>query len=1221
MLNRLNKWKTKAVAVFVTFLVAFSFVLMPMTAKAVSAGTPFGIAQWSNGSGKVQQGNALASYIFAGADQGSAGGYDVPLDDLRYVGNTKSGDDMYSYGIKSGMNDEAAENETTNHTARTIATLFDYGYVSDHTDDANISLDDGTIALMPTFVGLQLYNAAGGVVKALNDGLASINVVNIFGLEDNSNKGLGDVTNVGGDRVNMHPEGIVGNMIKSLLTDNGIDFTFIKAVMAVAFLIIIAIFVLVTMRATRNYKQGNSWEGSKHWGMRALTMAFATPLTILFTALLIKMTSGMIDISTNNLDSFTDGTIIDSLEFAGDTNYNLGYIGSGFSAGGYYEANDNYKPTNENIQALNKKLKEITEASGHQHVSAADKLTGYISGNSSFTVSDYTAWISSNRGGIAAQYIGENNTDGLASYTLKGMYGYYGNFWNTQLTDRPLSNIYAFSTRSGDDSYDGNKSSAGENKLVESEASEDAKKKMNNAYKITMPAFNKKTFYYYTEPTDKLGKVQNVSLGDVSTYLYAVNAPKSGSNEKSSMNNYVRTDIIDENSMTAQPWDGKQYDTNDVDENDPKSALIANNVARAYVNANAGLQNYNSTQSFSSQSMVFLLQSSYDHDTATLHYKGSTVAASKANENANVGANSYKYSRFVIPHHDGEDLAAKQATLNLTWLSAGWAAALGLLALITGPFLGSLFKAYKGWGKAQFTGNIFGLFDYFLFMFAVFGSLFMFALSTQFGVMVVSIFSGIIDVVNKNATGAASGVQKSISSLPLPFGIGRGLGTVAGGIIAIALMLILSAIIIAILTYPLITLDIGGERKKCNVVETMVTLPMALAATASTALSRYESMLYGKSSSSRGGTGMSGFGKSGRGLAGKAAGFAGKVALGLGGIGLAGAALAHGAGGSALGAAKEAYKHGGSAKDIVKNAAKGAVGGAQDVASKVLPTIGKETKSAIKGFNANGLGSVAPAVMHSLGGVKDSMLTAQEKMLKNDIDKDNGDTGNGLPNTSGIATQEGISADGANGALNGEGTPVDSLIGNQDSNAVDAASKAIDPIDNMANTQYNGLVDQYGQPLHSENQPTSNAPTYAPATQPEKIDDGLQKYRDRIEAKKMLKETNVGKAHRFVSFIAPNLTAKVHSKVIAANEHINRMEMEAEMKDQMLAKNKGQRLSKAQKMELKAKYKQLRTQTRKTIKQKSNASSSEDMRYLRKAVREGRWNSEYSGKRGTDFMK
>ena len=205
--------------------------------------------------------------------------------------------------------------------------------------------------------------------------------------------------------------------------------------------------------------------------------------------------------------------------------------------------------------------------------------------------------------------------------------------------------------------------------------------------------------------------------------------------------------------------------------------------------------------------------------------------------------------------------------------------------------------------------------------------------------------------------------------------------------------------------------------------------------------------------------------------------------------------------------------------------------------------------------------------------------------------------------------------------MNGEGTPVDSLIGNQDSNAVDAANKAIDPISNMANAQCGEFVDENGNLAYSENQPTSNVPAYTPVTKPEKVDDGLQKYRDRIEAKKMLKEQNVSKAHRFVSFIAPNLTAKVHSKVIAANEHINRMAMEAEMKDRMLTKNKGQRLSKAQKMELKAKRKQLRTETRKTIKQKSNASSSEDMRYLRKAVREGRWNSEYSGKRGTDFMK
>ena len=1217
MLNRLTKWKTKAVAVFVTFLVAFSFVLMPMTAKAEA------LYGWTNHSGAASQSNGLASFILSKSEQGAAGGQNVALDELKKLGNDENHAYDYSYGNKTVIDNDKGESEVGNHISRTIATLFDYGYLSPHDSSANVMSDDGTIAMMPTLVGLQLYKAAGGVVSALNDGIAAINVVNIFGLEDNSNKGLGNVTNVGGESVNMHPNGIIGDMIKGLLTDNGIDFTFIKAVMAVAFLIIVAIFVLVTMRATKNYKQGNSWEGSKHWGMRALTMAFATPLTILFTALLIEMTSGMIDISTNNLDSFTDGTIIDSLEFAGDTNLNLGYVGSGFAAGGYAEANDNYRPTIQNIQSMNKQLAVISKGAEKDHKSAADKLTGYIQGNESFTVDDYLSWISANKGGIAAQYLNGVDAGKTGDETMiQDVSGGYGkNIWNLDITPRPIKDVYAFSANTSDTNYAGEKD--GDKKLANRKDGNSIRKASEKAHDYTtlqIGGFSGNQFVYISEPTDKLGKVERVSLSDPQTYLYASNAAKSGSPEKTNTNNYRRSNHVTDNSMNVQPWDGKSYNVNEIKADDKNTSFIANNVARSYINANAGVTTSpNGTPSFSTQSTVFLLQSKYGD--STLKYKAASTAGTRASESANVGANSYKYSRYVIPHHDGEDLVAKQATLNLTWLSAGWAAALGLLALITGPFLGSLFKAYKGWGKAQFTGNIFGLFDYFLFMFAVFGSLFMFALSTQFGVMVVSIFSGIIDIVNKNGTGAARGVQQSLSKLPLPFGIGEGLGNVAGGIISIMLMIVLSLIIVAILTYPLITLDIGGERKKCNVVETMVTLPMALAATASTALSRYESMLYGKSSSSSGGTGMSGFGKSGRGLAGKAAGFAGKAALGLGGIGLAGAALAHGAGGSALGAAKEAYKHGGGAKDIAKNAIKGGIGGAQDVANKVLPTIGKETKNAIKGFNANGLGSVAPAVMHSLGGVKDSMLTAQEKMLKNDVDKDNGDTGNGLPNTSGIATQEGISADGANGALNGEGTPVDSLIGNQDSNAVDAASKAIDPIDNMANAQCGEFIDENGNLTYSENQPTSNAPAYAPATKPEKVDDGLQKYRDRIEAKKMLKEQNVSKAHRFVSFIAPNLTAKVHSKAIAANEHINRMAMEAEMKDRMLAKNKGQRLSREQKMELKAKRKQLRVQTRKTIKQKSNASSSEDMRYLRKAVREGRWNSEYSGKRGTDFMK
>lgn len=1218
MLNRLTKWKTKAVALFVTFLVAFSFVLIPMTAKADS------LYGWGKYAGAPSESNGLASFILGKSEQGAAGGQNVSLDELKKIANGSVGD--YSYGNNNAIKNDGAESERGNHITRTIATLFDYGYLSPHNSDASVMSDDGTIAMMPTLVGLQLYKAAGGVVSALNDGIAAINVVNIFGLKDNSNKGLGDVTNVGGESVNMHPNGIIGDMIKGLLTDNGIDFTFVKAIMAVAFIIIVAIFVLVTMRATKNYKNGNSWEGSKHWGMRALTIAFATPLTILFTALLIEMTSGMIDISTNNLDSFTDGTIIDSLEFAGDTNLNLGYVGSGFAAGGYAEANDNYRPTIQNIQSMNKQLAAISKGAEKDHKSAADKLVGYIQGNESFTVDDYLSWISANKGGIAAQYInGEDASKQGDNFYIKDCAtGGYGELWDSDIVARPLKEVYCFSSNNSDANDAGNKDGA--NKLVEAGQEKKGAEGTHDATELSMAGFKdgggNHHFTYFSEATDKLGKVETVSLSVPQTYLYASNAAKAGSPEKTNVNSHRRSNHTTENTMNAQPWDGKSYVAPTLKATDKNSVFIANNVARAYINANAGVTTSpNGTPSFSTQSTVFLLQSKYDNSGSTLKYKAASTAGTRASESANVGANSYKYSRYVIPHHDGEDLVAKQATLNLTWLSAGWAAALGLLALITGPFLGSLFKAYKGWGKAQFTGNIFGLFDYFLFMFAVFGSLFMFALSTQFGVMVVSIFSGLIDIVNKNGTGAARGVQQSLSKLPLPFGIGEGLGNVAGGIISIMLMIVLSVIIVAILTYPLIALDIGGERKKCNVVETMVTLPMALAATASTALSRYESMLYGKSSSSRGGTGMSGFGQSGRGLVGKAAGIAGKTALGLGGIGLAGAALAHSAGGSALGAAKEAYKHGGGAKDIAKNAIKGGIGGAQDVASKVLPTIGKETKNAIKGFNAQGFGSVAPAVMHSLGGVKDSMLTAQEKMLKGDVDKDNGDTGNGMPNTSGIATQEGISADGANGALNKEGTPVDSLIGNQDSNAVDAASKVVDPIGNMANAQCGEFVDDDGSLSYSENQPMSNAPAYAPATKPEKVDDGLQKYRDRIEAKKMLKEQNVGKAHRFASFIAPNLTAKVHSKAIAANEHINRMAMEAEMKDRMLVKNKGRRLSREQKMELKAKRKQLRIQTRKTIKQKSNASSSEDMRYLRKAVREGRWNSEYSGKRGTDFMK
>lgn len=1005
----------KGFAKVLTMLMLVLTMFMAPFAQVAHAAPLYG---WSNG-GAPSAANALATYIFATGTAGRASGGDVTMGALSRVNNIASdkGKLDYAYGVNNNMDPFADPdpNGGALKAANNIKTLYEHGYIQSFDNNEDVGAKQGTLALAPAALGASVFAMAFGLVQSVQQSIVNINPVNVFGLTDDSTSGVaGGITpQYGAD------DGIFGGTVKKLFADAGVDANLIRAFAGLALTIMIALFVMALISGLRNVSQGKSaFSKAGQLGLRVLTILFATPFAVVLISGLSTLSGNTFQAAYQSLGTINDDLIVDSLQYAGLTNYDVSLLPNG-GAGG-----------SKDVAALNEALSKKAGGSNPNDI-GIEKLVGYVSGNQTFTVKDYLAYL----GDTTNSAVGRNRSfvSGMQNQILG-----YGAHYSSTLADRPLNEVYDFSQNGADSNDEGNKdvknrvAPFGKAKISDGENGDGSKK----VYIETTSDGEKTEFI--SLPSDKLGSVTSVSLDNPRTYLYAANAAKDGSNEELNANSYVWGGKSEQGSMAVHPWDGSKLTKFDSDKDEP---FVANMVARAYINANAGDNGNN----FTNQSMVFLLQSKANFndkkELVSLTYKAANNGGTPGSESASTGTNTSKFARYVIPRANKDDqsyLVGAYAKLNVTWVAAGWAALLGLLSLVTGVLISSIVKVFKGYIRAQFTGDFFGLLDMAIYLVGTTGSFMMFAISVILGSIIVSFFTSFIAILTTGITGAASGVQSSVANIPFLSWAANGVSTIMTTI----LMGFLSLISVAILTYPIMKISVGGgESRTCNIVDLMITIPLSVAAMISDWLNAKKALFYGSDS------GMPKMGESALGgglkkdsVLGKVVGGAttGAVA-GLTGAAVLGRGLARAGVSSTkdgITAARDAHKSGsslGEAFSIGKSTA-------ASVGASLAVSSAKHAVDTAKNFKPSG-GNIAGSAFKHFKDVSSEMkvndrLNALKKAYNN-FEFTGGDGINNSENAAEVALESGMGGLGANGALNAPTVPLDAVV---DGGAVTQAS-------------------------------------------------------------------------------------------------------------------------------------------------------------------------------------
>ena len=1010
---------------FAKILTMFMLVLTMFMAPFAQVAHAAPLYGWSNG-GSPSAANALAAYILGNGVAGRSSGARVSFDGLAKLNNiaASGGGSDYAYGVNNNINplaDISSKNDyqgadpNAAQAARNIRTLYEHGYIQAFDNGEDVGAKQGTLALAPAALGASVFAMAFGLVQSVQQSIVNINPVNVFGLTDDSTSGVagGMTPQYGAD------DGIFGGTVKKLFADAGVDANLIRAFAGLALTIMIALFVMALISGLRNVSQGKSaFSKAGQLGLRVLTILFATPFAVVLISGLSTLSGNTFQAAYQSLGTINDDLIVDSLQYAGLTNYDVSLLPNGGNGG----ASD--------VSKLNETLSKKAGGTNPNDI-GIEKLVGYVSGNQTFTVNDYLSYLSDASNDAVGRKTGFMS--GI-KYQILG----YGAHYNSTLADVPLDQIYDFSQNGTDSNDEGNKDvksrlgADGKAKVSDDENGDGSKK----IYMHTTSGADQTVFY--SLPSDKLGSVTSVSLDNPRTYLYAANAAKDGSNEELNANSYVWGGKSEQGSMAVHPWDGSKLTKLDSDKDEP---FVANMVARAYVNANAGDNGNN----FTNQSMVFLLQSKPEfndkHEAVSMMYKAANTGGTPGSESASTGTNTYKFARYVIPRADPKDqsyLVGAYAKLNVTWVAAGWAALLGLLSLVTGVLISSIVKVFKGYIRAQFTGDFFGLLDMSIYLVGTTGSFMMFAISVILGSIVVSFFTSFIAILTTGITGAASGVQSAVGGIPIFGWVANGVSTIMTTI----LMAFLSLISVAILTYPIMKISVGGgESRTCNIVDLMITIPLSVAAMISDWLNAKKALFYGSDS------GMPKMGESALGgglqkdsMLGKVVGGAttGAVA-GLTGAAVLGRGLAH-AGGSSIKdgvtAARDAHKSGSSlgealsigrstAASVGASLAASSLGHAVDTAKNFKPTGGNIAGSAFKHLKDTSAEMKGNDRVNAL------------KKAYNNFEFVGGDGINNSENAAEVALESSMEGLGANGALNAPSVPLDAVV---DGGAVTQAS-------------------------------------------------------------------------------------------------------------------------------------------------------------------------------------
>lgn len=728
--------------------------------------------------------------------------------------------DADTYGQMASPDERAPDTNPGTSLAKYIAGLYEFDWLvtidnsgKSYSPVGETFNGDATIAslgLSAGVFGAKVYDMAVRVITWLADGFKTINLPTLLGLTD-----TGDADNW------------LTNTTRKVLDSMGLTKASVAAIQFLLMVVIGGAFLLVLMASMRQPER-RSYNDSrvKSLGLRVVMVVIAVPFISIFTGVINNLTDPIAKDSYNDAANINASYVVDTLNWAAVTNLSLSDAGYGSPSS---EASwESYKPSSAAVGNLMDSVDARGVATGllpeaEANRSATDLIEALRSGERA----DVNAYLSAIGSGQSYAFSGglqsARTQIAAASVPRRGAVITSANHKN-MVNDNTAVMIapYFLSDRATDDKLaggtTGGNSDTGDTGDTGNTGDTGAADPVTGAQDAG--AHSKNTFF----GADNLfGKDYECNTGAMScaavkwntpdTYIYGADTPSYNSR---SYRNYTG-EIHDQNVQSNDPGNGEPSED---------GVLEANAVSIAMMNRYAGISNVHGVPSLSTQSVAFLLQSTYDN--GTLRYNGVNTAAEGALGAKNNGAHGTTFLRYTMPNTGKADLLGKISALAIVWLTSGIIAVVALFALFRAPLLIALLNMFRGLFSSM-TGKISGVLVYCSYYLAL-RTAFMFVgaaitLGAYIATWLVNL-TGIDSTIGDTAN-AVRGDQNSQGI------VGQATDQVreafAGAATSLATVFV-CLLLCAILCWPIFTVPSHkGQVRKLSLISAIVILPFLLA--------------------------------------------------------------------------------------------------------------------------------------------------------------------------------------------------------------------------------------------------------------------------------------------------------------------------------------------------------------------------------------------------------
>ena len=731
--------------------------------------------------------------------------------------------DAETYGQMASPDERAAVTDAGSALGKYITGLYDYDWLVTIDNEGNSSSPVGftfsgdtnatKLGLGMGVVGAKIYEMSIGVITWLSDAFKTINLPTLLGLTD-----TGDADNW------------LTNTTRSVLDSMGLTKASVKAIQFLLMVVIGSAFLLVLMASMRAPERRAYKESRvKALGMRVVVIVIAIPFISIFTGVINNLTEPGATETYSDAANINSSYVVDTMNWAAVTNLSLS--DAGYGAPTDQSSGEAYTPTPESVEKLMDAVDARGLSTGLLPQEEADRdATDLLEALSSGERTNVNAYLSALSRGQSYSFSGglqsARSQIAAASVPRRGEVITSANHRNMEkdragrmiapyfLSDRATDSEEAGGEQSDSDtSGDSGDQSTGD---APAQGAGDA----GAHSKDTLFGSNELSGKKYQCNTGAMSCAA-VKWNTPSTYIYGADTPSYNSR---SYRNFTG-EIHDQNVQSNDPGSGEPSED---------GVLEANAVSIAMMNRYGGISNINGVPSLSTQSVAFLLQSTYDN--GTLRFNGYNTAAEGALGAKNNGAHGTEFLRYTMPNTGQGDLLGKIGALAIVWLTSGIIAIVAMFALFRAPLLIALLNMFRGlFGAMQ--GKISGILVYCSYYTALRCAFMFVGAAITLGAHIAAWLVNLTGVNNAIGDVAEStrGSQDGTSGgfLAEVTGASDTIDSVrayfSGTLTSLATIFV-CLVICAIMCWPIFTVpEHKGQVKKLSLISTIVILPFLLA--------------------------------------------------------------------------------------------------------------------------------------------------------------------------------------------------------------------------------------------------------------------------------------------------------------------------------------------------------------------------------------------------------